>query len=512
MHRLKLLLLDLVLIALSTVFALVLRDNFEISLARQQALVPYLLLTLAVAGFVLPLLGISRSIWRFTAMPDYLRLAAATLIVVLGALALGFVVNRLDGVPRAVPVLQGLMMLVSMVGLRVLARVRHAARGKPVQLTTQVEAFHAETVLVVGLTRLTDLYLRSVAEFASDRIRIAGLLGRSPHHTGRFVHRHRVLGTPDQVADAVRDLEVHGVFVDRIVVTSALDKLTEREQVALLGVEKASGIRVEFIAEQMGLGKNSRTAPSGERPKPNDGPAFLIGSEALEILARRQYWRIKRGLDIVAAVVLLIVLAPVLLVASVLAAIDVGLPVTFWQQRPGLGGHPFKLYKLRTMAAAHDVDGRLVPESERLSAIGRFLRRTRVDELPQILNILTGEMSFIGPRPLLPADQPPAYAARLLVRPGLTGWAQVKGGRDLSAANKAALDLWYVQNASLALDLEILLRTVQMLVSGERINATALRVAWRDLQRAGICSSRELATGQHRFDTPIRVTGAENAA
>src|SRR5262249_23763415 len=155
-----------------------LRDNFEVSPARLLALLPYLLLTLGVAALVLPLLGISRSIWRFTAMADYLRLVVATLVTVLGALALGFVVNRLDGVPRAIPVLQGLMMLASMVGLRVLARIRYAARGRPVQLAAPADTSHAETVLIVGLTRLTDLYLRSVAELAPDRIRIAGLLGR----------------------------------------------------------------------------------------------------------------------------------------------------------------------------------------------------------------------------------------------------------------------------------------------------------------------------------------------
>ena len=96
------------------------------------------------------------------------------------------------------------------------------------------------------------------------------------------------------------------------------------------------------------------------------------------------------------------------------------------------------------------------------------MRRTRLDELPQLINILLGQMSFIGPRPLLPVDQPADYAARLVVRPGLTGWAQVKGGRDISPADKAALDIWYVHNASLALDARILLNTVAMVLFGER--------------------------------------------
>jgi len=109
-----------------------------------------------------------------------------------------------------------------------------------------------------------------------------------------------------------------------------------------------------------------------------------------------------------------------------------------------------------------------------------------MDELPQLVNILRGEMSFVGPRPLLPADQAIAHAARLLVRPGLTGWAQVKAGREVSAANKAALDVWYVKNASLKLDVIIVAQTVRMLLLGERINYSAIRQAWTELHRAGI--------------------------
>jgi len=129
-----------------------------------------------------------------------------------------------------------------------------------------------------------------------------------------------------------------------------------------------------------------------------------------------------------------------------------------------------------------------------VSVIGAFLRRTRLDELPQLLSILTGEMSFVGPRPLLPADQPAGYSARLLVRPGLTGWAQIKGGRAIGAADKAALDVWYVCNMSLALDLRILLATVPMVVFGERVTEAAIVQAWLDLQAAGVCFAQDCVT------------------
>ncbi|NJL08643.1 MAG: sugar transferase, partial [Methylacidiphilales bacterium] len=119
-----------------------------------------------------------------------------------------------------------------------------------------------------------------------------------------------------------------------------------------------------------------------------------------------------------------------------------------------------------------------------VSAFGHLLRRTRLDELPQLFSILLGHMSFVGPRPLLPVDQPAGHSARLLVRPGLTGWAQIKGGRIISAEDKAALDVWYVRNASLALDLRILLGTIPMVLFGERVAEDAIAQAWRELQEA----------------------------
>ena len=124
-------------------------------------------------------------------------------------------------------------------------------------------------------------------------------------------------------------------------------------------------------------------------------------------------------------------------------------------------------------------DGRRLPDTHRVSNIGRFMRRTRLDELPQLINIIRGDMSFVGPRPLLPQDQPKASAARLLVRPGLTGWAQIVGGRDIPPEDKAALDLWYVRNASLLLDLRIFARTIPIILFGERISQSLIERARR---------------------------------
>ena len=175
----------------------------------------------------------------------------------------------------------------------------------------------------------------------------------------------------------------------------------------------------------------------------------------------------KRVLDVVAATLLVIVLAPVAAVIMVAIWLTMGRPVLFLQERPGSGERPFVLRKFRTMSNAYDVDGQLLPDKERLTPVGRFLRSTSLDELPQLVNILQGEMSFIGPRPLLMRYLPDfteRERARFVMRPGLTGWAQIHGRNVLSWDQRLELDAWYVSNWSLWLDARIACRTVSILI------------------------------------------------
>ncbi len=176
---------------------------------------------------------------------------------------------------------------------------------------------------------------------------------------------------------------------------------------------------------------------------------------------------IKRLFDMTAASLILIVCAPVMAFVALAIRLMIGGPVLFRQIRPGYRANPFTLYKFRTMREAYDDDGALRPDVERLTPLGRFLRKTSLDELPQLWNVLRGELSLVGPRPLLTRYLPyftERERLRQTVRPGITGWAQVRGRNAASWDQRLSDDVWYVENWSLLLDLKILLMTLRAVV------------------------------------------------
>lgn len=185
----------------------------------------------------------------------------------------------------------------------------------------------------------------------------------------------------------------------------------------------------------------------------------------------------KRLLDVTGAATALLLLSPVVLTVAYLVRTRLGSPVLFVQVRPGLQGKPFRMYKFRTMTDARDADGHLLPDAVRLTAFGKWLRASSLDELPELINVLRGEMSLVGPRPLLMDYLPlysPEQARRHEARPGITGWAQINGRNAISWEQKFALDVWYVDHQSVWLDIRVLALTV-----------------WRVLRREGISAAGE---------------------
>ena len=183
---------------------------------------------------------------------------------------------------------------------------------------------------------------------------------------------------------------------------------------------------------------------------------------------------VKRCIDIVGAGLGLIVLSPVLAVVAIAIWWDMGRPIMFHQIRPGLNGQAFSMYKFRTMSNKRDSQGDLLPDEQRLTSLGKFLRKTSLDELPELFNVIKGDMSLVGPRPLLMQyleRYTPEQARRHEVRPGITGWAQINGRNAISWEEKFALDVWYVDNCSLWLDIKILAITIWKVFRREGISA-----------------------------------------
>ena len=182
----------------------------------------------------------------------------------------------------------------------------------------------------------------------------------------------------------------------------------------------------------------------------------------------------KRLMDIFGAGFGIILLSPILIIVAIRIRSEMGSPVLFRQTRPGRHGKPFQMIKFRTMRDEIGTDGRPLPDADRLTKLGRFLRSSSIDELPELWNVLKGEMSLVGPRPLLMEYLPlysPEQARRHEVRPGVTGWAQVNGRNAISWDEKFALDVWYVDNRSLRLDMKIIWLTIRKVIKRDGISA-----------------------------------------
>lgn len=212
----------------------------------------------------------------------------------------------------------------------------------------------------------------------------------------------------------------------------------------------------------------------------------------------------KRSFDIIVSLIMLVLLSPMLLVTAVIVRVMHGSPVFFMQKRPGYHGRIFTMYKFRTMRDDRDAAGRLLPDSVRLTRFGRFLRSTSIDELPELLNVFFGDMSLVGPRPLLVQYldlYTPEQARRHDARPGITGWAQVNGRNALSWEEKFELDVWYVDNQSFLLDLKILLMTVQKVVKRDGISQAgeATMTAFTGTPPAACTIARRAVSAKHIY-------------
>jgi FlaA1/EpsC-like NDP-sugar epimerase len=234
---------DLTLIASATLAAFLIRDNFDLSADKWTDVLTYVGLTTATALVVFTAAGAHRSVW----------LSTLTVVVVLASLAIGFLVNRLDGVARALPILQAILMIAAIVVARVGYRLYHARRSSSAaNLHATVD--DVTNVLVVGVNAVSDLYLRSVDDLADGQIRIVGVLAEDEAHLrGRRIGTHKVLGLLEDIEDEIRTLKVHGIEVDRIVVTVIEERLDENGRALLARQSADHGLEIDFFADRLGL-------------------------------------------------------------------------------------------------------------------------------------------------------------------------------------------------------------------------------------------------------------------
>lgn len=492
MRRAAILVVDLGWVALTAFLAVLLRENFVVDPAKLVAVAPYVATAVVVSALVFVAARLNKTLWQYTSLPDVLRIVGAVTVALLMAVFVSFVLNRLEGVARSVPVIQMFLLVGGMIGSRVAVRVWHE-HGNRHDVRTHDRADHY--VLVVGVSRLTELYLEAAAEYGPKSLHIVGLLSDRREFHERLLRRQRILGTPEDLLKVLAQLEVHGITVNQIIVMQTFAEVSSSVREALLTVERTGSVKVAWLVERLDL-TDTGISPEMSVRDFSDGELSFTSDQLSPWLGRHRY--AKRVFDIAGVLVVTAFFAPVITIIALLVALDVGFPLVFWQQRPGRYGCPFKLFKFRTMSAGHDRLGNRQPDEQRSSIFGSLLRKTKLDELPQLYNVFIGEMSLVGPRPLLPKDQPSDVRARLATRPGVTGFAQVNGGPDISADDKNMLDLWYVQNASLWLDIEILFRTLIVLIVGERTNEAALSAA-----RARVESARSQDTADREAESHL---------
>lgn len=425
------------------------------------------------------LFGMQTGFWRHTAASELFTvvkavtcavLAFAVVLLLMAVLVAGSaeIGSEPPRLPRTALAVQWCVLISLLCGARLAFAATTASRLKKRGLVRYTDW---EPVILVGANEMAALLIQLLSRLGGSRFEVVGLVEGYPDLVGRTIHGVPVLGTVADLPQVVARLSMHGVVPRRVVLSTPADRYG-RETLQQLGRAAgqanlpilAGGDFIQLVtAESPGL---TRTSSATHRKV---GPA----TRPLSIFPV-----VKRAIDVLGAVLLIAAFAPFLLLVAVVVRGTLGAPVIFRQVRLGRDFRPFSVYKFRTLKDSLTPDGRVLHDRDRRTLVGSALRRTRLDELPQLLNVLAGDMSLIGPRPLLAHELPDISQIahpRFSVRPGITGWAQVNGGRLLTTRQKFALDLWYVRHSSPWIDFVIVCKTVAMVILGRDTDEAAVR-------------------------------------
>ncbi len=461
---------DLACAPLAPLAALLLRDVDYFSRNEISKALLYISFSTLIAFGCLTYFGLRRVVSRFFSFGDAFRVTKCAAAIVLATLVLMFTFFRLDTIPRSLPILHFFILTTLLCVGRATTRV-----VKYNQLVAR-EARDAESqkhIILVGANRLAWFYIRLLESLALGRQAIVGIIDREQRFQGRELSGYPVVGTLATAENLIREYAEHGVAIDRVIVADHNVSPGSEDWQLLERICAGKGIKIDYLPDRLGLWCDTPLVARSENPSI---PVAMTPTA----LSNAGFWRVKRVIDVVISSALLLCFLPVMCAIAAVILVELGAPAIFWQERMGYRTKTFRVYKFRTMLPPHRACRRSDGAEDRLTKLGAFLRRTRLDELPQVVNVLRGEMAFIGPRPLLPVDQPRDTALRLAVRPGITGWAQVQGGKLITPEEKNSLDEWYIRNASLLLDLRILLLSIRATLLGDRRNETAVQLALRE--------------------------------
>jgi lipopolysaccharide/colanic/teichoic acid biosynthesis glycosyltransferase len=439
----------------SSVIALWLGNSLILAQHDWNAIIIYCGLSTGFAVLAFLAFGLRNTVTQHFSAHEVLDIAEAVLFAELLTYGLLFTLTRLDGIARSIPMYHGLLLLGGLVFIRI------ATRGGSGERRASDFQLRRDRIVVIGANRLAASFISMVRAYAPNQQAVVAVLDEKSGAVGRSLSGVQVLGTPQELDAIVREFAVHGVHIDRVIFAGDTDLLSSAALHDVERVCKKRQIELSYLPRMLGL---TEQGPSSVKVV----AATDTGPE------RHLFLKLKRSIDVLGSLALMILLLPLFATATLLVLIDVGSPVLFWQERTGRRGLPFLIYKYRTLRAPFDSKGRPALGDRQPSVIGRYLRATRIDELPQLINVLFGDMSLVGPRPLLPEDQPSNTALRLSVRPGITGWAQVHGAKLVSKEDKEKFDEWYIRNASPWVDTKIALMTLRIVSRNYLGSAEAL--------------------------------------
>ncbi|RBP07350.1 lipopolysaccharide/colanic/teichoic acid biosynthesis glycosyltransferase [Roseiarcus fermentans] len=426
----------------------------------------YLTFTILSALLVIAVFRLGEGICGFISARDVRAICIAAATATSASSVMTFMVNRLEHIPRSTPFISFLVLSVGWTAVRVVVQQINYSGSRRTRGSGDCQP---RRVLLVGIDRFAALAIGLTDCQAARAVQFVAALDARPGLLGRAVNGVKIVGKPGDVQSIIEEYAVHGVEVEEVWISQSLALAANEDRAKVESACQALGVKHTSIAQALNLHPRQSAPPPSIEPRTE---AYLIP----------KYFKVKRVLDIVIAGLLCAPLLPVTVLVAAIVAVDVGWPVIFWQERIGYKGRRFLLYKFRTYRAPYDRSGQPIRRDVRLSRLGGLVRKTRLDEIPQLLNILRGDMSIIGPRPLLLVDQPTGLSIRLMVRPGLTGWAQINGGTQVDVEEKNALDAWYICHASLAFDLQIAIQTLLYFFKGERKSNRAIDEAigwWR---------------------------------